>query len=475
VPQQYPPGWVQDAVFYQIFPDRFSRFGKKTSEDIVPWDSTPDNEHFQGGNLKGIESKLEYLLDLGVNAIYLNPIFSAGSVHRYDTWDYSEIDPRLGTMNDFRDLVDNAHLLDMKIILDGVFNHTGTGFFAFQDIEKNGPDSKYYNWYNIRRAEKKQDGSFNLEYDYWWNYPTLPKLNISNPDTGKYLLDIGEYWIKEGADGWRLDVPNEINDISFWKEFAERCRHENPDAYITAELWNKDFNFLEERNMDGEMEYELAYYLHGFFSGEKTNFSSVIETGFQDKIPILNGWQLSEKLNYLFREQSGLEWEIAKSCLTLLDSHDTARAATLNKDITTREMLYLALMTLPGAPMIYYGDEIGMVGGKDPDNRRAFPWGHIEKEGQQLKEHIKKYIARRKELPSLRRGSFSVLYAERDAIAWKREYEGEISLAGFNKGNEPVNLELHLGYTLNDKLGNSEQTTGKILIPPQSGILLSNR
>ena len=217
------PSWVQDAIFYQIFPDRFANGDTENDPpNLVRWGSPPTSWGFQGGDLKGIQQKFDYLLDLGINAIYLNPIFQSTSTHRYNTTDYFKIDSKLGTLDDFHSLVEHAHRNQVRVILDGVFNHCGRGFFAFNDILENQEYSPYRDWFHIKHFPVDAY-SYGEATDYlgWWGMKSLPKFNTTNRWVRKYLLDVARYWIEHGADGWRLDVPNEINDDTFWSEFRD--------------------------------------------------------------------------------------------------------------------------------------------------------------------------------------------------------------------------------------------------------------
>jgi glycosidase len=215
------PDWCKDAIFYQIFPDRFWNGDRDNDPpNVRPWGSIPTTWGFQGGDLRGIIQKFDYLLDLGVNAIYLNPIFQSTSTHRYNTTNYYKIDPKLGSLDDFHQLIALAHRNQVRIILDGVFNHCGRGFFAFNDILENQENSAYRDWFHIKHfpvnAYSPGDAT---DYLGWWGMKSLPKFNTKNPSVRKFIMDIARYWIEQGADGWRLDVPSEINDDSFWEEF----------------------------------------------------------------------------------------------------------------------------------------------------------------------------------------------------------------------------------------------------------------
>ena len=213
------PDWVKDAIFYQIFPERFQNGNRANDpEGSEPWGSKPKLFNFMGGDLDGVIQKLPYLKDLGVNAIYFNPLFEAPtSNHKYDTANYMKIDPSFGDMDTFRTLIREAHKLGIKVLLDAVFNHSGDSHWAFKDAEKNGPESKYWNWYLFHGFPVVKSPKPN--YESWWGFASLPKFNEYNPEVREHLFKVAEFWSKEGIDGWRLDVPNEVRDMNFWREF----------------------------------------------------------------------------------------------------------------------------------------------------------------------------------------------------------------------------------------------------------------
>jgi cyclomaltodextrinase / maltogenic alpha-amylase / neopullulanase len=381
------PYWLQDSIFYQIFPDRFANGDQNNDPtNIQKWGSTPTIWGFQGGDLRGIINHFDYLLDLGVNALYLTPIFAASSTHRYNTSDYFLIDPKLGTLADFQALINIVHGNGLRIILDGVFNHCGRGFFAFSDVLENGEHSPYKDWFHIRRFPLEAYGTGDSQnYLGWWNHKSLPKLNTSNPQVRKYIYSVARYWLEQGIDGWRLDVPNEIDDDGFWAEYRHVVRNVNRDACLIGEIWDINPRWANNSHFDGLMNYPVKDALVGLL---------------QDRINI-----------HIFRERiqaiiSAYSRENLFAMYVPLDSHDTERFATLmNGNIEKVKLAYLFLMAFPGAPAIYYGDEIGLEGGKDPDNRRAFPWKEANW-NHDLRTWIKNLIAVRKKTPSLRRGDF---------------------------------------------------------------------
>jgi cyclomaltodextrinase len=391
------PTWVQDAIFYQIFPDRFANGDPENDPpNLVRWGSAPTSWGFQGGDLRGIHKKFDYLLDLGINAIYLNPIFQSTSTHRYNTTDYFKIDSKLGTLNDFHELVERAHKNQVRVILDGVFNHCGRGFFAFNDILENQEYSPYRDWFHIKHFPVDAYGwGEATDYQGWWGMKSLPKFNTNNRWVRRYLLDVARYWIEQGADGWRLDVPNEINDDTFWAEFRDVVKKANEEAYLVGEIWLPDARWVGDGHFDGLMNYPVMDALVGLLA---TNSLSVS--------------QFTQKVKELF---SLYPRDNTYSMYVLVDSHDTERILTrMGNDVKKTRLAYLFQFAYPGAPAIYYGDEIGLGGGKDPACRGAFIWDEASW-NTQLRDFIKQLVLLRKQNQSLRRGDF--LWLEENTIA----------------------------------------------------------
>ncbi len=436
------PYWLPDAVFYQIFPDRFAN-GDPTNDPprVAPWGSPPTLWDFMGGDLRGILQKLDYLLDLGVNALYLNPIFQATSNHRYNISDYYRIDPKLGTMADFRALLAACHANGVRLILDGVFNHTGRGFFAFNDILENGKHSPYRDWYHIRRWPVRAYGEGPAEdYDAWWGFRSLPKLNTANPAVREFIFGVARYWVEQGADGWRLDVPNEIDDDGFWQEFRAVVKTANPDAYLVGEIWTAEPRWLQ--HFDGLMHYPLREALLALLRGE------------------LSASAFAARAEELYR----LAGAQALSMYVPLGSHDTERVHTLLGGAEKTKLAFALQMAFPGAPAIYYGDEIGLEGGKDPDNRRAFPWARAAW-NHDLRAWVQRLIALRKRTPALKRGAFRIVAAKdkQNCLAFARSLGAEAVLVVLNTSQ--VQRHCHLpvadlgwedGRIVRDLLGGAE-------------------
>ncbi len=461
------PFWVQDAIFYQIFPDRFAD-GDPTTDppNVQPWGAPPTINGFQGGDLRGIIQKIDYLLDLGINAIYLNPIFQSPSVHRYNTTSYYEIDPKLGTLADFHALIQVAHQNNIRVILDGVFNHTGRGFFAFTDLLENQEKSPYKDWYTVLSypVDAYTPGEAR-DYLAWWKIKSLPKLNTTNPAVRSYLLGVARYWIEQGIDGWRLDVPNEIDDDAFWAEFRSIVRSINPEAYLVGEIWEADPRWANDTHFDGLMDYPFRTAVLGLLG------KTMPASAFASRIEAVMG--MYPRAN-------------TYAMLQLLGSHDVERFATLMEgDLRKIQLGFLIQFALPGAPSVYYGDEIGLEGGKDPDNRRAFPWDPAAWRPGML-ELTRLLISLRKRLPALRRGSYLRLLADdaRGCLAFARVLGDEKVVVALNASSTRRSLKIPVaslgmpdGHILQNLLGPGEYyVTGTelgVILEPWTGLWLA--
>ncbi len=379
----FTPAWVQDAVFYQIFPDRFEN--GDTSIDPAktqPWGDAPTGSGFFGGDLRGIMNRLPYLTDLGINAIYLNPVFSATSNHKYNATDYLTIDPSFGTNELFKQFVDECHARSIRVVIDGVFNHVGTSHFAFKDVKEKGAASQYAHWFNIFSYPVGESSHPN--YEGWWGYGSLPKLMVAHPDVQQYLFDVTRYWTGMGIDGWRLDVPNDVPH-SFWKEWRKLVRSINPDCYIVGELWQDASPWLKGDEFDATMNYRFRDACLEFFCR-----GTISANDFQKRLADTRA---------LYPEESNYAMQ------NLIGSHDTERYLTLCKgDVSKLRLTAFFQMAYVGAPMIYYGDEIGMEGEKDPDCRRTMIWDE-EQWNKDLRRLFKQLIATRKKFKSLRGGT----------------------------------------------------------------------
>jgi len=404
------PDWVRDAIFYQIFPDRFARSAHLTKPKYLEdWDALPTSRGYKGGDLYGIVEHLDHIQTLGANALYLTPIFRAASNHRYNTHDYYQVDPLLGGTPALRELLDSCHARGMRVILDGVFNHAGRGFFQFHDLLENGPDSPYRDWFHIHsfplNAYEPRRG---LGYSAWWNIASLPKFNTTTPAVREFLWGVATHWLEFGIDGWRLDTPSEIDDNTFWQEFRRRCRAVNPEAYLVGEIWGDGTRWLQGDQFDAVMYYALTRVIFGFVAADSLNHEE-IHKGAYKKITPLSAEEFAAAIKHLQRQYHP---EVTAVQFTLLGSHDPARALTvMGEDKSALRLALLFQMTYPGAPCVYYGDEIGLTGGHDPLNRGSMPWQKPETWNHELFEYTRRLIHLRREHAALRRGSYQELYA----------------------------------------------------------------
>ena len=460
------PEWVKDAVFYQVFPDRFARSGRVDEPGpLEPWDTPPTVHGFKGGDLYGVADRLDYIAARGITAIYLNPIFSSASNHRYHTYDYFAVDPLLGGDDALRELIDRAHARGIKVVLDGVFNHASRGFWPFNHVLEVGIDSPYVDWFHVDRSllaageslnaypcgpfENPADGTHDgtrsygqLGYKAWWDLPALPKLNTDNPKVREYLMRVAEHWIRFGADGWRLDVAAEIDDDEFWREFRRRVKAVNPDAYIVAEVWIEDHRWLQGDQFDAYMNYPLGFAALSFASGTHRN-----QVAIDQHYDVRSQVHREDGGGFLGRLQHQLttyDPAITAVQLNLLGSHDMPRIRTIcNGDLAAVRLATLVTMTVQGAPCIYYGDEIGMEGAHDPGCRGAFPtdestWDH------DLLAYFRGLTALRHAEPVLRRGTFAPAGAAGETAAYLRTDGTTSILVCLNAGEGPADLEVSL-------------------------------
>jgi neopullulanase len=437
------PDWVKHAVFYQIFPDRFRRGAKMQHVrgiQLKPWGSPPTEQGYQGGDLYGVAEKLDYLKDLGINAIYLNPIFSAASNHRYNAYDYMQVDPLLGGNDALRLLLDEAHRRGIKIVLDLVPNHCGRGFWAFHHILENDGNSPYLDWFTIKGFPLHPyptSRDQNPNYACWWNVVSLPKLNVYNPGVRDYLLNVTRYWLQFGIDGWRLDVAEEIRDDNFWREFRQAAKSVNPEAYIVAEIWHEAAHWLQGDMFDAVMNYQVTAPIYNFFG--RYNLNTSWHHPDVNLHPI-DGAGFRQDIETLFNRYA---WEINYAQMNMLDSHDMPRGLWLLKNNEAAfKLAILAQMTLPGAPCVYYGDEVGLSAGGDPHCREAFPWERAEQGEHPMHAFYKQVISLRHVTPALQTGDFAFLQASGDTVVYRRRLDGKEAIVAFNAGGGKASLAL---------------------------------
>ncbi len=454
------PDWVSDAVFYQIFPERF--YNGNPANDPTgtePWGGKPTRENFFGGDLEGIIYKLDYVAKMGFNALYLNPIFTAGTNHKYDTHDYFTIDPTFGDDATFDRLIKEAHARGIKVVLDGVFNHCGDGFAPFLDVKKNGTESKYCDWFYVY--------NYPIRSSPYPNYAScggayyLPRLNTHNPKVEAFIHKVACYWLERGIDGWRLDVPYEIHP-DFWRRFRKVVKERYPDAYLVGEEWRDPSNFLKGDTLDGTMHYGLRSLVFDFLVSNA-----------------LTGEAFSRALETL---KSQLPKGSEKGMLTLLGSHDTARLLTVCKEDTDLAvLLYAFLLTMPGAPMIYYGDENGMFGDNDPDCRRTMVWDE-SKWNHTIRDSVSRLLELRKSYTCLRNGKFETVFANDRVYAYSRSEQDQQLLIVLNNTRVPRCLSIPVTWPNGTKVKDllchedfivqNQQVTFDPLTPRRAWILL---
>jgi len=536
------PEWARGIVWYQIFPERFAdgdtlndsslvdKVDQETRKKIPGWKVTKwtsdwfseskwekdlggsFRSHFferrYGGDLQGIINHLDYLKNLGVGAIYLNPIFDAVSLHKYDASTYHHIDVNFGpdpegdkkliASEDPDDpstwkwtsadklllkLIEEVHKRGMKIIIDGVFNHTGVHFWAFQDILKNRENSKYKDWYEITSFGDKNN---KLEYKGWWGVKSLPEFNRTKDDLApgpkQYIFYITKRWMdpnndgdpSDGIDGWRLDVANEV-PLGFWNSWRKLVKSINPQAFITGELWGLYPKFVTKNGpFDALMNYSFAFAVDQFFIAKKDKIST---SDFIKELQVIDTTYPNRNLDIL---------------QNLVDSHDTERISSMianpdrkydhdangrnpnynigkptSDDYKMQKVIAAFQMTYRGAPMIYYGDEVGMWGADDPDNRQPMVWDNLKYENQvitpasgfkkgfgiypveqnkELLNYYKKIIQIRNDNPALKFGSLNFLYSndKKYSFAFERDYNSNKIIAVFNAGNQADEFDLSL-------------------------------
>ena len=478
VPETFhTPDWAKGAIIYQVFPDRFAKSGNcdltgklepytvhSSWDEEVGWQPNEEgvilNNDFFGGNFKGITEKLPYIASLGTTILYLNPIGKAFSNHRYDTGDYKLPDPMLGTTEEFKVLCEEAHKLGMKVILDGVYSHTGSNslYFnrdnAFDSVGAfQSKDSPYHSWYTF----------YEWPYNYhsWWDFNTLPTINKMDPAFIRYIISDDDsvlaHWLKLGADGFRLDVADELPD-EFLKLLYDRVKELNPDALVLGEVWEDASN---KKAYDRRRTY---------FTGAELD--SVMNYPFRTAIlAFIRGWDSGQGLQETIMSiVENYPPEVVAANMNLLGTHDTPRILTAlvddfdgsreekarrhlsrnNLEVARGRLLMASFLQymLPGSPSLYYGDEALMEGYKDPFNRRTYPWG---REDAEMVLHFKRLGQLRKKYEPLRLGNIRFLEAEDRHLAFSRTYNGKTVTVYINRSGDPWDIQpgnVVYGYNL---------------------------
>lgn len=489
------PEWLAGGVIYQIFPDRFYNSGK-TKRNV------PDDRHivtdtnkipeyrqkngpcslgndYYGGDLQGITEKLPYIAELGVNCIYLNPIFEAHSNHRYNTADYKKIDSLLGTANDLKKLCDTAKKHNIRVILDGVFSHTGDDSIYFNKYGRyktlgayNSQNSKYYNWFNFKNWPD--------DYDSWWGIETLPETNENNKDFCEFITGehgVIKHWMKYGISGWRLDVADELPD-EFIKKIRTALKEENPDGYLLGEVWedashkisyDKRREFLQGAEFDSVMNYPFANVIVDFFkTGDAVRLvNTVVEITENYPAPAIKTLmnhlsthdtvRIITKLSDSFVDGQSRDWQ-AKQRLTGGELETAARRVAAAAAIQ---------FTLPGVPSIFYGDEVGVQGYGDPFCRAYFPWDDVNED---LLSVYRKLGKLRQNTSCLNNAEFIPVHSENGYIVFMRHDENDAIVTAVNVNKHEVWVEMPNEFKVNPEViwGEEPNNDGWIKIPPES-------
>ena len=494
------PEWARGALIYQIFPDRFA-IGDPTltPTDVDPWGTPPRSRRFQGGDLIGVAHKAGYLSELGVDAVYLNPVFTSPSNHGYDAVDYFEVDPRLGGNEALAFLVDELHGRSIRVILDASFNHCHPRFFAFADVAARGEESEFWDWFEIHQyplnvtirpevakglygdraqpfleyhtASAEEAGLEIIEqtnegpavepsYAAWYGVPTMPLLQLSNPETRRYFLDVATHWPKEyNTDGWRMDVARYV-DADFWVDFRNAVKEAKPDAYLIAEIMGDAMPWLQGDRFDATMNYQFRELAADYFA------RAVI-----DSEVFLDG---------LIRMYARYTPDATAASQNLLGSHDTPRFLTVaDGNVERMALAMFAQMTLPGAPGLYYGDEVGMTGGEEPGSRGAFPWHEPASWDQGLLQQTRALTKLRVDHPALKLGEFAVVWMDPHGFAFTRTAGSDRLLVVVNRRDTSVGFVAPIAATQTTiKWGRAEvaiEPQGVRIeeIPPRSGLVVA--
>lgn len=421
------PKWVKKAVVYNIFPDSFATGHRYLSGEKKTMDfGRHQTSSLLGGTIKGIKENADYLEDLGINCIYINPIFAAGEYHKYDLLDYKKIDPCFGTNEDFREMVQVMHSHNIKVIIDGVFNHCGWKFPAFEDVVEKGTESPYKDWfYDLKFPVIRPDNPDTIpEYECFAYERLMPKLNTSYPPLKDYLLEVGTYWIKEfDIDGWRLDVASEV-DNDFWRSFRKEVKKVKPDCFIIGEVWETAKYWLDGSQFDSTMNYDMRKHCTYFFAKQ-----SIDAFEFEARVT-----------NMLIRYRKNLIY----GQLNLLDSHDVSRFYSVCENNTgTWKLTVLFQILFVGVPSIYYGDEQQITGVVEKDYRSGMTWN----QDTSIYQFYKRAISLRKSSMVFSEGDFRTISAQRGSrlYGFARNYQSETYRIYLNAGETAVILPEETG------------------------------
>ncbi len=419
------PNWVERTVFYQIFPDRFENGDPGNDpSDVAPWDAEPTYRNILGGDFAGVLKRLPHLKSLGIGAIYFNPIFQSPINHRYETSDYLRVDRYLGTNDEFAAMTRQLKSSGIRVVLDGVFNHSAVDFPPFKDLREKGAESEFKDWFYVKSfpVEVRE----NPPYEAWFGFPSMPKVNLGNPEAAAYMLKVPGFW-NERAEiaGWRLDVANEV-PMAYWREFRKTVKALRPDAWICGEVWTDGSPWLKGDQWDSVMNYPLRDALLRYVA--------------EGKLPA------SECLKRLMANYMSYVPQVSRNLMNLLSSHDTPRFLTLCGGDKKLAMLAATIQFgWPGSPSIYYGEELGMEGGRDPENRRGMEWG-LDVASNPVQQHYTKLVRARRGSRALQSGEpVPLTFADQSqTLAFARVLGDEVAVVAANRSDRPVQFDLKL-------------------------------
>lgn len=420
------PEWTKNMVMYHIFPDSFATekeyIAQKGKRILLPEGMISETKN--SGTIMGILENLDYLSELHVNCLYLNPIFKAASYHKYDTIDYFEIDPCFGTKEEFKELVQECHKRGIRVILDGVFNHCGNDFFAFRDVLEKGEESRYKDWFYRLEFPVKMEVPPN--YETFAYVPEMPKMNTANPQVEAYFCEVGRYWIREmDIDGWRLDVANEIHH-DFWRAFRKAVQEEKEDVFLIGEIWEDSSVWLQGDQFDSTMNYTFSYICREFFAEQ-----SITASEFAQKV---------QKMNLRYPEQ------VSHMQMNFLDTHDVPRFLSYCKgDMERLKLAAFFMMTVQGIPSVFYGDEKGIMGTSEPEYRSPMPWDKAH--NLELVEYYAQLIQMRLEHTALQGGNYRTFFVddEKGVYGFTRENKEEKVLVLLNNSQVEQRISLEDG------------------------------
>ena len=431
--------------------------------NVLSWDSAPTQQGYHGGDLLGVVEHLDHLVDLGINAIYLTPIFQSACNHRYHTHDYYRVDPLLGGNSALRSLVEAAHARKIRVMLDGVFNHASRGFFQFHDILENGPHSAWLDWFFIQGWPlTPYDGDRPANYTGWVNNRALPKFNTDNPAVREFLMQVGEFWIREfDIDGWRLDVPAEIKTAGFWEEFRCRTRAIKPDLYLVGEIWREAADWLRGDRFDATMNYVFAAATIAFAAGDRVSEALVSNRSYEP-FPGIDARRSATVSPDCWRPTTGRQPWCSSTCSTATthrgswtlprrQGHSATGNAAAN-DLSGHTLRVLRRRNRGARTKRYDRPH------RDLDARWPFPWHDESRWDREMLSYLRQAIALRRTHSALRDGDFLPLYAEGKQYAFLRHHASETMLVAFNMADTaaellvPVSPQLRNGRETDDRL-----------------------